>query len=207
MTTSADATSIVVATGNAHKVTELQAIAAAVVGPQWAARLVSVAEHGGMPPVVEDEITFAGNARKKAIAVAAQCNAPALADDSGLAVKVLGGAPGIFSARWAGQHGNDAANRELLLAQLTDVPDVHREAEFVCVIAIAHPDGRCAHFTGRMPGRIAAGETGSAGFGYDPIFVPQGMTLTAAELTPEAKNQISHRYFALRSAKAVLLEL
>lgn len=197
---------IAIATKNAHKVDEIRSICRDMLGEK-VSQLVGADEVGGMPDVVEDEVTFEGNALLKARALAAASGVVALADDSGLAVDVLGGAPGIFSARWAGGHGDDAANRRLLLAQIADVPDQHRGARFVCAVAIAHPSGEHAVVTGTMEGAITREERGDSGFGYDPIFVPRGFSATCAELTPDEKNSISHRGDALSKAQQALLDV
>ena len=125
-----------------------------------------------------------------------------MADDSGLAVDVLGGAPGIFSARWSGRHGDDEANNDLLLAQLADVPDAHRKARFVCAAALVAPDGTEEVETGTMHGRLLRERQGAGGFGYDPLFLPDGQGRSAAELTPEQKDSISHRGEAFRAIAA-----
>ena len=138
-------------------------------------------------------MTFAQNALIKARAVCEATGLPAIADDSGIAVDVMGGAPGIFSALWSGVHGADAANLALLLAQLEDIPDEHRGAAFVCAAALVLPDGTEVVREGRMEGRIARAAAGAGGFGYDPIFVPEGFDVTTAELTAAQKNAISHR--------------
>ncbi|PKQ14385.1 MAG: non-canonical purine NTP pyrophosphatase, partial [Actinobacteria bacterium HGW-Actinobacteria-8] len=132
---------------------------------------------------------------------------PAVADDSGLVVDVMGGAPGIFSALWSGVHGDDEANLRLLLAQLADIPDAHRGAAFECAAALVTPEGLEVVCEGRMEGRIATEAAGGGGFGYDPIFVPAGYDVTAAELTAAQKNAISHRgkaFAALAARLAVL---
>jgi XTP/dITP diphosphohydrolase len=148
-----------------------------------------------VPDVAETELSFAGNALLKAVAVAEATGLPAIADDSGICVDALNGMPGIFSARWAGQHGDDAANLDLLLAQVSDVPDEHRGAAFVCAAALAvpGPDGRRVVEEGRIDGVLLRERHGEGGFGYDPIFRPQGYDVSTAELAPEAKNRISHR--------------
>jgi XTP/dITP diphosphohydrolase len=157
--------------------------------------------------VVESGVTFAENATLKAAAAAEATGLPALADDSGLAVEVLGGAPGVFSARWAGAHGQDRANLELLLAQLRDVPDGRRAAAFVCAAALAMPHRAVVVREGRMPGTLAREPRGDNGFGYDPILVPEGSSRTAAELSPEDKNAISHRGKAFRALATDLREV
>ncbi|HEV7146693.1 MAG TPA: RdgB/HAM1 family non-canonical purine NTP pyrophosphatase [Pedococcus sp.] len=191
-------TRVVLATRNSHKVVELRAILADVC-EELDLEIVGASEFPGAPDVVEDEVTFEGNARLKAEALAAYTGLPALADDSGLAVEVLGGAPGIFSARWAGRHGDDQANLELLLAQLSDVRDEHRGAAFVCAAVLALPDGTVRATDGRMAGCLARQPRGSNGFGYDPVLVVEGDTRHAAELSPQEKNAISHRGKAFRA--------
>lgn len=199
-------TRVVLATRNAHKVVELREILADVC-EEIGLEIVGVTDYPDVEDVVESGVTFEANARLKAEAVAAATGLPALADDSGLAVDVLGGAPGIFSARWAGQHGLDRANLELLLAQLSDVPDEHRAAAFVCSAVLALPDGTVRATEGRMPGMLAREPRGGNGFGYDPILVVEGDTRHAAELSPEEKNAISHRGKAFRDMAPVLREL
>lgn len=187
-----------VATHNAHKVGEIWAILGPLV-PGVTRDAVADAGSLGAPVPVEDGVTFEANALIKARALCAATGLPAIADDSGIAVGVLGGAPGVFSARWAGSHGDDTANLRLLLDQLGDVPDEHRDAMFVCAAALVMPDGLEYVEVGRMPGRIAREPAGGGGFGYDPIFVADGFGVTTAELTPEQKNQISHRGAAFRA--------
>jgi XTP/dITP diphosphohydrolase len=212
---------IVLATHNAKKVGELRAILAAAGLELPDGGLVTSGEVGAPEPV-EDGVTFAENALIKARAVCAATGLPAVADDSGLAVDVLGGAPGIFSARWAGKHGDDVANLDLLLGQLGDVRPEHRQAGFVCAAALVTPDGREEVRTGEMRGVLATAPRGSNGFGYDPILVPDetapdgtgggagadgGRRPTAAELDPEEKNAISHRGKAFRALAPVILEV
>jgi len=187
-----------VATHNAHKVGEIWAILGPLV-PGVTRDAVADAGSLGAPVPVEDGVTFEANALIKARALCAATGLPAIADDSGIAVGVLGGAPGVFSARWAGSHGDDTANLRLLLDQLGDVPDEHRDAMFVCAAALVMPDGLEYVEVRRMPGRIAREPAGGGGFGYDPIFVADGFGVTTAELTPEQKNQISHRGAAFRA--------
>jgi XTP/dITP diphosphohydrolase len=199
---------IVLATRNAHKVAELRAILADVLA-QLDAELVGVEDYPHVGEVVESGVTFAENALLKARAVAEATGLPALADDSGLAVDVLGGSPGVFSARWAGRsdaEDKDAANNALLLAQLADVPDEHRGAGFVCAAALALPDGRTVVREGTVRGTVAREPRGTGGFGYDPLLVlPDGRTL--AEYTPEEKHAISHRGRAFRALAEDLLAL
>ncbi|WP_125609957.1 RdgB/HAM1 family non-canonical purine NTP pyrophosphatase [Specibacter cremeus] len=154
----------------------------------------------GAPDVLETGITFAENSRLKAAAVARFTGVLAIADDSGLAVDVLGGAPGIFSARWAGRHGDDAANLALLLAQLADIAPRHRGARFVCAAALASPDGSLDVVReGTLEGTLLEAPRGDGGFGYDPILQPAGMVRSCAELAPGEKNAISHRGHAFRA--------
>lgn len=182
----------VFASHNAHKRDEVWAILAPLL-PSWGSGdLVSARDFDVAPPI-EDGVTFAQNALVKARAVCVATGLPAIADDSGIAVDVMGGAPGIFSALWSGRHGADAENLALLLAQLVDIAEEHRGAAFVCAAALVTPDGRELVREGRMEGRIAREAAGGGGFGYDPIFIPAGYDVTAAQLSPAQKNAISHR--------------
>lgn len=196
---------IVLATRNAHKVGELREILADVLA-ELDLDIVGLADFPEVPDVVEDGVSFAENALLKAQAVAQATGLPALADDSGLAVDVLGGAPGIFSARWSGRHGDDRANLELLLAQLSDVRDEHRGAGFVCAAALALPDGRRRVEEGVFRGTLTRAPRGTNGFGYDPILQVDGDTRTSAELTPGEKNAVSHRGQAFRALARHLRE-
>lgn len=197
---------IVLATRNEGKVGEIRAVLAGVL-TELDYELVGIGEFPDAEDVVESGVTFEANARLKAEAAAAVTGLPALADDSGLAVDVLGGAPGVFSARWAGGHGDDRANYELLLAQVADVPGEHRGAEFVCAAVLALPDGRSAVRFGRFPGTLTREARGSNGFGYDPVLQPAGDTRTAAELPPAEKNARSHRGAAFAAIAADIREL
>lgn len=192
---------VVLASHNAGKLRELQRILAAAV-PGLAEEAVVSSAGIDLPDVVEDQVTFEGNALLKARAAAAATGLPAVADDSGLAVDVLGGAPGILSARWSGRHGDDAANNALLLAQLADIPERHRGARFVCAAAWAAPDGQEIVERGEMPGRLLTAPRGEGGFGYDPLFLPDGQSRTSAELDPAEKDAISHRGRAFRALAA-----
>lgn len=205
---------LVLATRNHHKVEELREILSDVCD-ELGLEIVGLDEYPDAPDVVEDGVTFEQNSLLKATSAAEATGLPALADDSGLAVDVMGGAPGIFSARWSGGLG-DRANLELLLAQLGDVRDEHRGAAFVCAAALVLPDGRSAVEVARFPGSIAHAPRGTGGFGYDPIFVPtdQGTTegaaageRTLAEFSAEEKNGVSHRYLAFRALAPDLREL
>jgi XTP/dITP diphosphohydrolase len=191
---------LVLATHNTHKVGELRTILAeAGIAEATHDGVVVTAADLGAPDVRETGVTFAENALLKARALAAHTGLPAVADDSGLAVDVLGGAPGIFSARWAGRHGDDVANLRLLLAQLGDVPEPHRGAAFVCAAALVTPDGVEHVEHGELRGTLLMEPVGDGGFGYDPILRPDGETRSCAELTPAEKNAISHRGRAFRA--------
>jgi XTP/dITP diphosphohydrolase len=183
---------ILLATRNPKKLVELQRIltGVSVVG------LSDVADYDEVP---ETGLTFAENALIKAREGATRTGLPTVADDSGLAVDVLNGMPGVFSARWSGRHGNDAANLELVLAQIADLPDEVRGAAFVCSAALVLPDRREWTVEGEMRGRLVRSPRGTGGFGYDPIFVADGQTRTNAELTPAEKDAISHRGKAFRA--------
>ena len=194
---------VVLATRNRHKVLELREILADVLRAAGVAvdletAIACVEDFPGIEDVVESGVTFAANALLKARAVSLATGLPALADDSGLAVDVLGGSPGVFSARWAGAHGDDDANLRLLLDQLADVPDEHRGAGFVCAAALVRPDGTEHVELGELRGTLERAPRGGGGFGYDPILrVDDRRTL--AELSPAQKNAISHRGQALRA--------
>ncbi len=183
---------LVLATRNSHKVGELRAILADLIA-ELDLEIVGMDAYPGVPDVVESGVTFAENAALKAHGVAAATGLPALADDSGLAVDVLGGSPGVFSARWAGRHGDDRANLDLLLAQVVDVPEEHRGAGFVCAAVLALPDGREFVREAVFRGWLTREPRGTNGFGYDPILLVEGDTRTSAELEPAEKNRLSHR--------------
>jgi len=196
---------LVLATHNPGKVEEFRAmLAGALPG-------VGVRSYDGPEPV-EDGVSFAENALIKARAAAAHTGLVALADDSGICVDVLGGAPGIFSARWSGRAHDATANLELLLAQLADVKPEHRAAHFSCTIALVVPDsvlpgGQETVVEGRWDGAIATAPRGVNGHGYDPVFVPEAGALTAAELAPEQKNARSHRARAFTALRTELTAL
>ncbi|MFD4635608.1 RdgB/HAM1 family non-canonical purine NTP pyrophosphatase [Streptomyces sp. NPDC058284] len=198
-------TRLILATRNTGKITELKAILA---DAGLAHELVGAGAYPQIPDVRETGVTFAENALLKAHALAQATGLPAVADDSGLCVDVLGGAPGIFSARWAGRHGDDRANLDLLLAQLGDIeaPE-HRTAHFACAAALALPDGTERVVEGRLRGVLRHTPSGTGGFGYDPILQPDGESRTCAELTPAEKNAISHRGEAFRGLVPVVREL
>ena len=194
--TAPPAPTVVLATRNPHKLDEIRRILAAAGAN---IDLVSVARFPDVADVVETGLTFAENALLKATDTAAATGLSALADDSGLRVDALNGMPGVYSARWAGRHGDDAANLELLLRQVADVPDARRGAAFVCVAALATPSGRTVVEEGRLAGRLAHEPRGGNGFGYDPVFVPDGETRTTAEMSPAEKDAVSHRGRAFRA--------
>ncbi|WP_411110234.1 RdgB/HAM1 family non-canonical purine NTP pyrophosphatase [Streptomyces sp. c-19] len=197
-------TRLVLATRNAGKITELHAILA---DAGLDLELVGADAFPEIPDVKETGVTFAENALLKAHALAQATGLPAVADDSGLCVDVLNGAPGIFSARWSGTHGDDRANLNLLLAQLSDIADEHRGAHFACAAALALPDGTERVVEGRLEGTLRHTPTGTYGFGYDPILQPKDHEVTCAELTPQQKNAISHRGKAFRALVPVVKEL
>lgn len=180
------------ASGNAHKVAEFQSLAHASGLP---VTIVSAREAGGMPAVIEDTGTFRGNAAKKVHALAARLPAGSwvLADDSGLCVDHLNGAPGVESAYYAGPSGDSAANLQKLAQVMKEVPAAQRGAYFTCVLALVDPDGIQHVFEGRTPGHLIVSPRGGQGFGYDPLFVPEGFSLTFAELSEAGKNEASHR--------------
>ncbi|TDD19035.1 RdgB/HAM1 family non-canonical purine NTP pyrophosphatase [Nonomuraea diastatica] len=191
---------IVLATRNAGKIAELRRILAGfeIVGLEAFPEIGEVAETG---------VTFEENALLKAHAVAQGSGLPAVADDSGLCVDVLNGMPGVFSARWSGRHGDDQANLDLLLAQLSDVPADRLTAHFACAAALALPSGESRVVEGVLPGRLVTTPRGGNGFGYDPIMVPDGDDRTTAEMSPDEKDAISHRGRAFRALTPIVREL
>jgi XTP/dITP diphosphohydrolase len=181
---------LLLATRNAGKLAELQRLlAGAVPGVE----VVGLDAVGEVPDTVETGATFAENALLKARDAARATGLPAVADDSGLAVDALNGMPGVLSARWSGRHGDDDANTALLLGQLADVPDERRGAGFVCAAALVTPDGREHVLERHWRGRVIRERRGTNGFGYDPVFVPEGLDVTSAELEPAEKDARSHR--------------
>lgn len=190
---------LVLATHNQGKLRELrELLRGQVLGLDVDTQVVDAGAVGA-PDVRETGVTFEANALLKAHAVAQATGLPSIADDSGLAVDVLGGAPGIFSARWAGRHGDDQANLDLLLAQLGDIGPEHRGAAFVCAAALAVPGGGETVETGRLAGTLLTAPRGEGGFGYDPILLPEGLERSCAELSSAEKNAISHRGQAFRA--------
>lgn len=191
---------LVLATRNLQKLAELRRILEPAVE-------VDVLGLDDLPPfeeAPETGATFADNALGKARDAATVTGLPAIADDSGLAVEALNGMPGVLSARWSGRHGDDTANLELLLGQLLDIPDERRRAAFVCAAAFVLPSGLEHVLEAEMSGTIVREARGAGGFGYDPIFVPDGYSVTTAELAPETKDAISHRGKAFRALVPVI---
>jgi len=189
-------TEVLLATRNPHKLAELRRILADV---QPDLRVIGLDDAAPYDEVPETAATFADNALTKARVGALATGLITVADDSGLAVDALNGMPGVLSARWSGRHGDDAANLQLLLDQIVDVPDGRRGAAFVCAAALATPSGGRVVVEGQMPGRLVRQPRGHNGFGYDPIFVADGKTLTNGELPPAEKDAISHRGKAMRA--------
>jgi XTP/dITP diphosphohydrolase len=188
---------VVLATRNAGKVRELSRILGSAVD------LIGLDGFPDAPDVAETGATFEENAFLKARAIAAYTGLPAVADDSGLCVDALNGMPGIFSARWAGRHGDDQANLDLVLAQLADVPDSRRGAHFYC--AAAFVAGTYEYVvSGQVEGQLLRAPRGDGGFGYDPIFLPDGFSVTTAEMTADEKDAISHRGKAFRALVPVI---
>ena len=183
---------LIIASNNPYKLVEIKAI----LGGKFDA-IVSMEEAGIRHETVEDGTTFLENALKKAKEIAEISGEAALADDSGICVDALGGAPGIFSARFCGRHGDDEANNRLLLEKLGNNPD--RRAHYTCAIALARPDGTVLTAEEYLYGEITREEKGENGFGYDPLFYLPQYGMTSAEISPELKNKISHRGKALRS--------
>lgn len=195
---------IVVATGNAHKLTEIEAILSEVL-PE--VRFVALGQLGDFEDPEETGTTFVENAIIKAEAAVAATGLAAIADDSGLVVDALDGEPGVYSARYAGVHGDDAANNAKLLDKLGDTPDAERTARFMSVVALIDASGCVLTGTGACEGVIAREGRGEHGFGYDPLFLPVDTPgKTMAELTPEEKNAISHRFHALQDLSAQLVQ-
>ena len=186
---------LVLATHNAHKVKEVAAILEPLVPG------LELLGYEGPEPI-EDGSSFLENSLIKARAAFLHTGMTSIADDSGLAIEIMGGSPGIFSARWSGQK-DDEKNRNLVLAQLRDVPAGNRAASFVCTISLVGESGEVS-FTGVLPGHIKASASGTNGFGYDPIFIPEGFEVSSAELEPEVKNSISHRSMALSQLASYL---
>jgi len=198
---------LLLATANPKKLVELQRILDQALGTDRIG-LIGLADFEGYPDVPETGLTFGENALIKAREGAKRTGLPTVADDSGLSVDALNGMPGVFSARWSGGHGNDAANLDLVLAQIADVGDEQRGGAFVCAAALVLPNGREHLVEGKQRGTILRARRGEGGFGYDPIFLGAGQTRTNAELSPAEKDAISHRGKAFRElAKVIAREL
>ena len=193
---------MVLATNNAHKLAELRRLVAAA---RPDVRVLGLADVPAYPEPAETERTFEGNALIKARACVAVTGLPALADDSGLAVDVLNGMPGVRSARWSGAGATDAENNALLLRQLDDVPPAERTAHFACAVALVLPDGTEHVTTGRSDGVLLDAPAGDNGFGYDPLFVAAGRQLSNGQVDPEVKDATSHRGLAVRAMVPVLV--
>ena len=193
---------VVLATHNAKKLTELRRIVAEATAE---VEVLALADVAGYPEPAETEPSFEGNALLKARACMHATGLPALADDSGIAVDRLNGMPGVRSARWSGPEATDASNNALLLRQLFDLEGEQRSAQFVCAMALVLPNGTEHVRRGVMSGRLAEAPRGENGFGYDPLFVPDGYDRTTAELDAAAKDAISHRGQAIRAIVPVLV--
>jgi XTP/dITP diphosphohydrolase len=195
---------IVLATRNKKKIEEIRRITTGLP-----INILSPDSFPDCPETVEDRDTFEGNAIKKAIDVGKCTGKPSLADDSGLEVDALGGAPGVYSARYAGNEGGntDVRNYEKLLVELKNVPDEKRGARFVCCMALAFPDGSVKTFLGYVEGRIGHEPKGETGFGYDPVFIPKNYNKTFAEMSGDEKDRLSHRGKALMKLAASLHSL
>ena len=190
---------LIVASGNAHKIREIKELTA-----HLDLEIIGLAEAGQVPPVEEDGATFQENAAKKALETARYLGQWVLADDSGLEVDALDGAPGVYSARFAGEGRGDAANNELLLSRLGQLPLEERSAQFRCVMALASPQGELQFSEGVCRGVIGFEPRGANGFGYDPLFIVPELGRTFAELSSEEKNRISPRSRAIEGMLAIL---
>jgi XTP/dITP diphosphohydrolase len=197
---------VLLATRNPKKLVELRRILATAAGDD-AVDLVGLDDVVAYEEVPETGATFTENALIKAREGAARTGLVTVADDSGISVPALGGMPGVLSARWAGGHGDDEANLRLVLDQLRDVPDERRQAVFVCAAALVTPEGTERTVEGRMVGRVISEARGTGGFGYDPIFVPDGETRTTAEMSAADKDAISHRGKAFRALAPLVLDV
>ncbi|MEV5716317.1 RdgB/HAM1 family non-canonical purine NTP pyrophosphatase [Amycolatopsis mediterranei] len=198
-------TKLLLATRNAKKLAELRRIVA--VEGLSGLEVLGLADVPDFPEAPETAPDFEGNAVAKARDAVAATGLPAIADDSGIAVDALNGMPGVLSARWSGRHGDDEANLDLVLGQLRDVPDERRGAQFVCAAALVLPSGEETVVRGEWRGTLVRERRGANGFGYDPIFRPDGESRTSAELDPAEKDAVSHRGLALRALLPALREL
>lgn len=191
---------LAIASRNLHKLLEISAICA-----DWPVTWITVVDHEGEWPDVEEPYdSYLDNALEKARAVSVSLAMPALADDSGIEVDALGGAPGPRSARYAGEHASDEENLRALIQAIRGIPASGRSARYRCVAALAWPDGRFQHVDGTCEGTLRTAPAGAGGFGYDPIFVPIGWGVTMAELTDDQKDRISHRGRAFRALRELL---
>ena len=197
-------TRLLLATRNAGKLAELQRLLRTAVPGVDVVGLRDVEEY---PEAPETGATFEENALLKAREAVRYTGLPAVADDSGLAVDALNGMPGVLSARWSGRHGDDDANTALLLGQIADVPDDRRGAAFVCAAALVTPDGTERVLERQWRGSVLREKRGTNGFGYDPVFVPEGLEVTAAELSPDEKDARSHRGQAFAALVPILAEV
>jgi len=197
-------TKLLLATRNAGKLAELQRLLETAVPGVEVVGLRDVEEY---PEAPETGATFEENALLKAREAVRYTGLPAVADDSGLAVDALNGMPGVLSARWSGRHGDDDANTALLLGQIADVPDERRGGAFVCAAALVTPDGTEHVLERQWRGSVIREKRGSNGFGYDPVFVPEGLDVTSAELAPEEKDARSHRGQAFAALVPVLADV
>jgi len=196
---------LVIATRNPGKIVEFRRILDAI--SSGAIDLIGIDQFPHLVDVEETGTTFEENALLKARYTAKMTGLPSISDDSGLCVDALGGAPGIFSARWAGIHGDDKVNVKKVLDELKDVPDVNRGAYFICVAALVMPDGREQLAEGRFEGNILRAPVGDNGFGYDPIFAPLGMSISSAEMSAQEKDAVSHRGKSLRAIAPHVIEI
>jgi len=196
---------LVLATRNSGKIIEFRRILEEIA--PGAVELISVDQFPNLVDVEETGSTFEENSLLKARYTSMATGLPAIADDSGLCIDALGGAPGIFSARWAGKHGDDQANLEKVLEQLKDVPEEKRGAHFLCVASLVLPDGREHVSEGRFDGSILRSAVGTNGFGYDPIFQPNGLAISSAQMSAEEKDLVSHRGKSLRSIAPHVIRL
>lgn len=196
---------LVIATRNPGKILEFRRILDAI--SSGAIELIGIDQFPHLVDVEETGTSFEENALLKARYTAKMTGLPSISDDSGLCVDALGGAPGIFSARWAGTHGDDLANVKKVLDELRDVPDVKRGAHFICVAALVMPDGREQLAEGRFEGKILRAPVGNSGFGYDPIFAPLGMSISSAEMSAQEKDSVSHRGKSLRAIAPHVIEI
>jgi len=196
---------LVLATRNQGKIAEFRRILEELAPGQI--ELLGVHQFPDLVDVEETGSTFEENSLLKARYTSEATGLPAIADDSGLCIDALNGDPGIFSARWAGSHGDDRANIEKVLEQLKDVPDEQRTAYFICVASLVMPDGRHTVAEGRFQGRILHKPVGQNGFGYDPIFQPLGLSISSAEMSAEEKDLVSHRGKSLRAIAPDVIQM